>query len=178
MPYAVEMFFNSECEAAIRRIWHDLADNGVESVLLDIRSRPHLTLGVFSGLQLDEMCDGLEGYAREIAPFPVSFSSIGVFAIERGIVFLAAGATPTLLEVHNTFYRRFGDFGSGAWRIYLPGRWVPHSTIATDVSEELVPKAVAVARKAAFPIEGTVRELAVVKFQPVDYVFTCPLSAE
>jgi len=178
MPYAVELFFNTECEAAIRRIWHDLADAGVESTMLDIRSRPHLTLAVFEEVQLDEMCGGLDHFGRDISPFPVFFSSVGFFPTERGIVFLAAGATPTLLETHAGFYRRFGDLGSGAWRIYLPGRWVPHSTLATDVADELVPKAVSVARRAALPIEGTVRELAVVSFRPVDYLYTCPLSAE
>ena len=176
MPYAVEMFLNPKCEAAIRAVWHRLADAGIESSLLDIRSRPHLTLAIFDEVRLEEMEPGLESFARDIPPFPVAFWSLGAFGAPRGVVVLAAGVTQRLLEIHAAFHRRFGGLGTRPWGVYLPGRWVPHATLATGVPERALPKAFALAAEVPLPIEGTVRELAVVKFPPAEYLYTCELT--
>ncbi len=48
MVHSVELLFDSETDAAVRRIWDDLADSGVRSLAASTSpsNRPHVTLAV------------------------------------------------------------------------------------------------------------------------------------
>jgi 2'-5' RNA ligase len=61
---------------------------------------------------------------------PLSLGHIGVFPGEEGVVF--AGATPTdeLMELHANVHFLLDGYAEETRSYYLPGRWVPHVTLA------------------------------------------------
>ena len=59
---------------------------------------------------------------------------------------------------------------------YLPGNWVPHCTVAIDLSATEVIEAVVYCREAFQPISGQFREIGLVEFRPVKERFTCALG--
>jgi hypothetical protein len=50
MGYSIELYFDPRFEEKIRRLWNDLAESGVPSILHQIGSRPHLSLAVLENI--------------------------------------------------------------------------------------------------------------------------------
>ena len=48
--YAVELSFDPRTEAAVRRVWDDLAREGVNDFMSGFGSHPHISLAVFDEL--------------------------------------------------------------------------------------------------------------------------------
>ncbi len=50
MPYAVELLFDEEGEARVRRIWEALKAAGLSAYMVESGSIPHITLAVYDSL--------------------------------------------------------------------------------------------------------------------------------
>ena len=141
MPYAVEMFFDKESDAQIRKIWRSLKESGISSWMEDSGSVPHVTLSVFGELDADEADRRLASFAEKVSGFPLVFASIGAFPTDEGVLFLAPVVTGELLRVHNAFHDFFADLREDQWPYYLPDSWVPHCTLAINIKKEEIHKA-------------------------------------
>ena len=53
MGYAVHLYFDKQTETRIFTLWQRLAEQGVSSVVLDIDSRPHVSLAVFKDINVN-----------------------------------------------------------------------------------------------------------------------------
>ena len=58
----------------------------------------------------------------------VTFPSVGIFPT-NGTVFLAPTVTNELLKLHHSYHDYFKTFHNPN-SYYVPGKWVPHCTIA------------------------------------------------
>ena len=45
--YAAELYFDAEGEERVRCLWEGLAEMGLRSALLEMDSRPHMSLAIF-----------------------------------------------------------------------------------------------------------------------------------
>jgi 2'-5' RNA ligase len=142
MAYAVVLTLDPRSEEAIRRLWDGLADAKLTVALRDGGATPHITLAVF-GTQSplppfpaagkgdgEERAGGLGAGLGEIPQLELYLSHVGVFPGDEGVVF--AGATPTseLLALHKAVHEVMGPQMGEPRAYYLPGRWVPHVTLA------------------------------------------------
>ncbi|EMK2593101.1 2'-5' RNA ligase family protein [Bacillus cereus] len=59
----------------------------------------------------------------------VTFPSVGIFPT-NGTVFLAPTVTNELLKLHHSYHDYFKTFHDNPNSYYVPGKWVPHCTIA------------------------------------------------
>jgi 2'-5' RNA ligase len=167
MPFAIELLLDGETAETVRRIWRDLAESAVAPVMHESGARPHVTLGVCDGLDV-EACSGfLSGFASANPVPSVRFSSIGIFATDPAVVFLAPVVTQDLLDLHDRFHQRFSDLAGSPWAYYLPKQWVPHCTLAIDVPQALVPRAVEVCNTVGLPIDGRCEGIGIVEFRPI-----------
>ena len=173
-PLAIGMYLDSDSEAAIRDIWKDLAEAGVTSYMLDSGDPPHVTLAICNELDTEEFEARLRSFAKELSPFAVTLSNVGIFP--RGVVFLAPTVTHKLLDIHSYFHRFVRDVSEPSWENYLLGRWVPHCTLAMDLDPNLVPKAVEICGRASLPMRGQIVEIGVVEFRPVVQLFSFKLE--
>lgn len=164
MPFAIELALDSMAGAAVRRIWRELEDTGITSMARS-GAHPHVSLGIWDALDLHAAQADLAAFAREIEPIPVTLASVRTFS--TGAVFLAPEAHPGLAALHAGFHRRFAHLGTGAWDDYAPGLWVPHCTLAMDLTEDLVPTALEIARRAPLPLRGQLERIGIVEFRPV-----------
>lgn len=175
MGYAVELFFDTEAEQKIIEIWHALRAAGVSSTLMDIGSRPHISLAVWNELELCRLEPKLASFARDTDTFKIRFNGIGCFR-ESGAVYLEPEPTESLNAIHADFHRRTQSFGNGFWDYYLPGKWVPHCALAVDLSPEMVSQAIAISQGVYQPIEARVEHVGVVEFRPVKHLLTYRLA--
>ena len=164
MPYAVEFLLNREKTERVLEIWKEMAarEYGIEMV-----GMPHITLGVWDDLDLDLAKDWLRTFTANLAPIPVRFASTGFFANDRAVVFLAALATPSLLELQTRFCREFAGSQCEPWTNYRQDWWVPHITLAMNVENDVFPEAMLVAKQIGLPCEGVLEAITIVEIPSV-----------
>ena len=177
MGYAIELFYDEASERAVREIWDGLGTALGKPSLSELGARPHVSLAVYDdGLDTNDFPERLLEFARSIDPFDFRLSSLGTFPGREGVVFLAPVVTRRLLEVHARFHEVFSKYEDAGMGYYLPGNWVPHCTVAIDLSAAEVIEAVAYGREVFQPISGRFREIGLVEFRPVKELFTCALG--
>lgn len=167
MPYAVEMFFDKESDARIRQIWRSLKESGISSYMNDSGSIPHVTLSVFSGLDVDDADRRLVSFSEKVSGFRLVLASIGAFPTAENVLFLTPVVTEELLRVHKTFHNEFADLREDQWPYYMPGSWVPHCTLAINIKREEVHEALEHVIKEYSPLCVDVERIGLVEYHPV-----------
>ena len=177
MGYAVELFYDQESEQTVREIWDGLGAALGKPSLSELGARPHVSLAVYNDdLDAAGFPERLRDFANSIDPFDLCLSSVGSFAGQEGVVFLAPVVTRRLLDVHARFHEAFSPYENSGMTYYLPGNWVPHCTVAIDLSAAEVIEAVGYCREAFQPVSGMFREIGLIEFRPVKELFTFGLG--
>jgi 2'-5' RNA ligase len=142
--YVSMLLLDPSSEEKVARLCQDLADSGISRAYVDIEElRPHVSLSAFrTHRDESQVRQAFEQSSLPPGPLDVRFEVIGTFPAS-GVVFLALTATRPLLDAHENLHRSlkaFSDFEPEPF--YLPGRWVPHCTVAIDLDPEQIPKAI------------------------------------
>lgn len=166
MPYTVEMRFDAKSASQIREIWDLLAQKNICNYMVDSNMTPHITLTVFNEIDNKLVTNKLQNFRQEIKPVEISFSHVGSFLSEQGIVFLAPTVTRELLELHQKFHNYFADVKEKQVEYYLPDNWVPHCTVAINVSDCKVAQAIEEIVSNYQPLNATIESISFVKYQP------------
>ncbi|CAM4071451.1 hypothetical protein MB901379_02221 [Mycobacterium basiliense] len=130
MVHSIELVFDPDTEAAIRRIWGELAAAGIPSQAP--ASRPHVTLSVAEHIESD-----VDAVLRPIARrLPLSCTIGAPVLFGRSNVVFARLLVPTgdLLALHAEVHRLCGSHLSPApMSNSLPNKWTAHVTLARRV---------------------------------------------
>jgi RimJ/RimL family protein N-acetyltransferase len=142
MGFAVEMYLDAEAETRVLTLWDALARAGVTCYLPDIGSRPHISLAVFSEVDADYLQADLADFAHRTLRIPITLSTVGLFPLTAGVVYIAPVVTPDLLAIHRSYHKRLAKLGVPAIDYYRPGTWVPHCTAGMHIPPDKIPAAV------------------------------------
>ncbi|WBB68999.1 2'-5' RNA ligase family protein [Micromonospora sp. WMMD812] len=125
----VELLCSAELDAAVRTAWERLAATGLPSLARNTHptNRPHLTLAA-----VDEFPPGAEDRLAALfdsaLPLPARVDRVAVLDGSAPLVWLVR-PTPGLLALHGAVWDVLADApGPRPW--HLPGRWVPHLSLA------------------------------------------------
>ena len=69
MPFAVELYMDKAADAAVRRVWRSLVDQGIPSHPLAAGARPHVSLCLYESLDSSVFRKKLETFAQQISAF-------------------------------------------------------------------------------------------------------------
>ena len=166
MPSAVELFFDTQAEKQIRNAWEAIQKAGIGSSLLDAGYRPHVSLGVCSRIDSTAFEAELSTFAASVVPFPLSLSSVGTFPGAEGVIFLGVTVTEHLLDVHAAFHKIFKKYAGEQSEHYAVGKWVPHCTLAFDLSKRQIAEAVSICRGIPLPVLTEVKEIGLMEVSP------------
>jgi hypothetical protein len=142
MVHSIELVFDPDTEAAIRRLWADLAGAGIPSQAP--ASRPHVTLAVAE--RIDPAVDALLGPVAGRLPLGAAIGAPVLFG--RANVVFARLIVPTseLLALHAEVHRLCGPHLEPApMANSLPGQWTAHLTLARRVGGHQLGRALRVA---------------------------------
>ncbi|MBN1312129.1 MAG: 2'-5' RNA ligase family protein [Anaerolineae bacterium] len=178
MAYAVELNLSADSAGRVIRLWERLADASINSVMLDMGGRPHISLAVFEELAPPLLEEDLSRFAKMTGPFSVALWSAGVFPDTKGVVFLAPAVTQELLEIHRRFYAFLEVSGLECQEYYRPGRWVPHCTVATEVLPDRVGAAIELCVQSEVFGPVMLDEVSLVEFRPVREIYAFPLRSD
>jgi len=155
MVHSIELLFDPDTEAVVRRIWDDLRDAGIPSQAP--AARPHATLTVAE--RIDPAVDALLTPLVARLPLPCRIGAPLVFG--RAKVVLARLVVPTteLLGVHADVHRLCLPFlQPGPMPTAMPGQWTAHVTMARRVTPAQFGRALRIAGRPP-EIAGTVTGL-------------------
>lgn len=94
---------------------------------------PHITLADYYELDVHLYKEKLEAFvAVQESMAEVNFPSVGTFPT-NGTIFLAPTITDELLRLHHSYHDNFITFHDNLNSYYVPGKWVPHCTIANKL---------------------------------------------
>jgi 2'-5' RNA ligase len=125
----VELLCSAELEETVRGAWERLAAAGLPSLARNTHptNRPHLTLAA-----VDEFPPGAEERLADLCdaalPVPARLDRVEVLDGSAPLVWLVR-PTPELTALHAAVWDVLaGADGQHPW--HLPGRWVPHVSLA------------------------------------------------
>lgn len=147
MVHSVELLFDSETDAAVRRVWDDLTDAGVRSLASSTSpsNRPHVTLSVAEHMD-DAVNDALRPLLR-LLPFACTIGAPMVFG--HGPFTLVRLLVPSaeLLELQARVQEVcLPHMPQGSLPHAEPGHWTPHVTLARRVSQDKLADALTLRR--------------------------------
>lgn len=131
MVHSIELLLDEDTEAAMRRVWDDLAEAGVRSLATSTSpsNRPHVTVTVAS--QLDGGVD--EALTPTLQRLPLTCQIGAPMVFGRGPFILVRLLVPSipLLDLHAEVHRVCLPYMcSGPLPHARPGCWTPHLTLA------------------------------------------------
>lgn len=169
MPYALTLRLHDLAAAPVLRMWETLAARGLSRDSLDLGYAAHVTLAIFPDTaDADALAAALEGWTLAR---PLAFSGFGLFPGAPSVLFLAPVADAALLEAHAALHR---SLPPGCHAHYAPGHWVPHVTLARDLTDPAA--AVAALAGMALPPTAPPASVDLVRFRPVEVLRRRPLA--
>jgi hypothetical protein len=150
MVHSIELVFDRDTEAAIRRIWDDLAGAGIPSQAP--ASRPHVTLAVAESISAD--VDQPLSAVRARLPLGCTVGAPVLFGRTAAVFARLIVPTAELLSLHAEVHRLCGPYLVPApMPNSLPGQWTAHVTLARRVGGAQLGRALRIAGRPA-QIEG------------------------
>jgi len=146
MVHSIELVFDPDTEAAVRRVWADLASVGIPSQAP--ASRPHVTLTVAE--RIDSEVDELLRPVAQRLPLRCAIGAPVLFG--RANVVFARLVVPTseLLALHAEVHRVcLPHLAPGPMANSLPGQWTGHVTLARRVGGHQLGRALRIAGRPA-----------------------------
>lgn len=159
MVHSVELLFDDETEAAIRRIWESLTDVGVRSQAAhrSPSNRPHVTLTVAQRMD-DAVTAALRPVARRL-PLSCRIGAPMLFGGRTVTLVRLVVPSVELLELQEEVHRIcLPHMPNGPLANVERGAWTPHVTLARRMAPEQLARAVAL-RRLGHEIRGRVTGL-------------------
>lgn len=168
--YAIELFFDAATEKDILAFRDSIYQAGVTPVLGSLNDRPHISLAVFGRQDAQHLTRIAERFARHCPPLPVSLSAVGSFPTDSNVVFLLPVPDSNLLKVHRKLHQILQEESINSSQYYLPGQWVPHCTLESDLNDDQLHLALKLCQKKFKPLSGCLTAVGVIAFRPLDYL--------
>ncbi len=151
MVHSIELLFDPETEATIRRIWDDLAAADIPSQAS--AGRPHVTLAVAD--RIAEEADALLRPLTERLPLKCAVGASLLLGRSNAILARLIVPTTGMLDMHAEVHRLCGPLLQTAPAPNsLPDHWTPHVTLARRVEGRALTRALRIAGRPPL-IEGT-----------------------
>jgi 2'-5' RNA ligase len=175
---AVALLFDHAAEAQVRAIRDRLVGAGLLPAPETPPIPPHITLGVCSGLQLQQLRPVVAELAAETRSLACTLSSVGAFPTAEGVIFLAPTVSHALLQVHEDVLDRMLSLGAEVDPYFRAGQWVPHCTLAIGLPRAHLAAAFSACVEAFVPISVQLTQLVVVEIGsgPLGPVDTYPIT--
>ena len=161
--YWFTALFDEKTEQHIKTIWKELSEKSLSFYGEEVKdARPHLTLGSYKHLDSGAYIREIDLFYNDKSSIDITFNTIGSF-LNYGTLFLSPTVTNELLEFHTNHHKSFRSFNESANSLYSPGNWIPHCTLANNLSPEKLSDVFHYCLKRSDIIHGRIREVALME---------------
>lgn len=159
MAQTVDFYLDDGAAEAVRGLWRRLTAAGVPVPAARNGRPPHVRFAA-AGAIPPRTVQALRGDLRVLSLPELWLSTLGTFAAAQGRLWLGAVVDTELLAVHSAVH----DVLAGAVRqpsaAYLPGSWVPHCTLAEELTAAQLGAAVEALHPVS-PVRAGIAEVAI-----------------
>jgi 2'-5' RNA ligase len=171
--YAIELYLDPALENQVLKAWNVLARRQISSQLIEIESRPHITLYSAPFIDPTKLESIIKTFASKQEPLPLSLSTIGC---HNNLLFLAPTPTLSLLQFHSQLGDAMRREGIEISEDYRPENWIPYCAVAQDVPKARMAESLCVLRDLKLPVAGYAMDIGLVEFSPVREFFSFVLG--
>lgn len=164
MAFGVSLLFNSEIADEIGDHWIRLDKAGIASSMLDLIYPPHVTLAVYDELHVNAAIASLDRIFGNIEQMSATLTGLSTFGPGSGVCYAALAPSPDLMRLHASVV---GAIGETCRLHYRPGRWTPHCTLATGMTDDNTIRARELLDGDWQSLTGVFRAASLVEFVPV-----------
>lgn len=169
MPYAVQLDLDADTNAALDGLAERLEALPGLATIRQLGDVHHLSLCVCDTIDRDGLDADLARFVSKNGPLDIHLGPVGIFTGETSVLFLAPVVTDDLLALHRRFHAAFAELAG--WAYYHPSHWVPHVTLAMEMTPDALAAAVAVVRAHWAPMAARLDALRLIRFHPVETLF-------
>jgi 2'-5' RNA ligase len=174
MACAVNLRLDVDASARVRALWDALSAAGFANHAARLGYEPHLTLAL-----LDDAADAarLGRIVREVTAdwhaMRLSLSAVAAFPADPATLWLAPTVTTPLLDLHASLCAAL----PAPHPNYRPGAWIPHITLADDVTSDTVGAAIALVAEQFRAFVAILDGVDLVRFPPISLLWHARLAA-
>jgi 2'-5' RNA ligase len=174
MPFAVTLRLDPASAARVAGMQQALAEAGL-SDLPSLGYPPHVTLAVLpDAVDAGRLLAVVGAASQEWRRLPVRLPGLGIFPGEQAVLWLSVAADAILPRCQAALCAALGEGQVSPH--YRVGHWMPHVTLAEDLTEAGLSAAIRLASQAWTPIEGWFDRVDIVRFRPVSVLWSAPLK--
>ncbi|XP_042499335.1 uncharacterized protein LOC122077448 [Macadamia integrifolia] len=175
--FAVELYFDPALENQVLKAWNVLARRQISTQLIEMESRPHITLLSSPLLDAPKLESIVRNFASKQEPLSLSFSTIGSFPNGGSVLFLGPTPSLALLQFHSQLCDALRRENVEIGEEYCPDSWVPYCSVAQEVPKNRMAEAFSVLRDLKLPVTGYAMDIGLVEFSPVRELFSYALGS-
>ena len=175
MGYAVELYLDAEAQAKVHNLRAQLRAEGIEDLLDAMDETPHISLAVIPDVEDENILNAVAEFAAEQPPIAVTLEAIGSFVGPQNVLFAVPIPSVALLNAHSSLHGQLQAY-CDYLPYYLPGRWVPHCSLAMNLPSEQMGAAFTLLREIFTPISSDLGHIGVIQFRPVVDLVRWPLT--
>lgn len=162
--YLVSLYFDPKTEKQIQSYIHDVAIMSGNAFMVDNRVPPHITVSAFDTLCEKDVVDALDIAISGVIQNKIEWVTVGTFPT---VIFIQPVLNEYLHNLSVTIYDEINSIrDTKVSKYYKPFSWLPHATIAKQLSEEEMRKAFDVLQKSFGTFEGEVVRIELAKKNP------------
>lgn len=172
MNHAIELYFDKASTQQIDALRHRLVAHGIP---IDAGTRPHISLALYQDLNEPTLIDSVRTFALRKCDLGFTLGSVGVFASNESVVFLAPKITHELLSFHADFLNFMQASQQNLNPYYDVNNWIPHCTLGLNLNDRELTDAIRIIKEFDhLPIRGTILQIGVLAFPPNKEIFSTP----
>lgn len=163
--YLISIYFDESTEKKLNNIKYHVAETTGNTFMLDNHVPPHITVAAVETKQEDMLVTNIEELVKHLQSETIQFVSVGSFSskviyvqpvLNEYLHNLAVETSKALEQMEETISSPY----------YQPFSWLPHCTIAKQLSKEQVQQAFAVLTNEFIPMEAKVTRIGIAKTNP------------
>lgn len=162
--YLISVYFDNKTENRIQSYIDDVANACGNSFMVDNNVPPHMTIAAFETLQEESVVKAINEVISDIKRGKIEWVTVGTFP---AVIFIQAVLNEYLHKISSVIYECIKDIpDTKISKYYKPFSWLPHATIAKQLSEEEMRKAFNLLQTLFHPFEGEVVRIELAKKTP------------
>lgn len=174
--YLVSAYFGKKTEQHIQSYINDVATQCGNAFMVDNRVPPHMTISAFETLHEKEIIAVLNNAFADIRQNKIEWVTVGTFPT---VIFIQPVLNEGLHHISCAIYNGLKDLpDTKVSKYYKPFSWLPHATIAKQLSEEEMRKAFDVLHKSFKPFKGEIVRIEFAKKNPYRVIASWELENE
>ena len=174
--YLISVYFDNKTENRIQSYIDDIASACGNTFMVENDVPPHMTIAAFETLHEETAVEVINAAISNIKRNKIELVTVGTFPT---VIFIQPVLNEYLHHMLSALYEGIKSVPDTKMsKLYEPFHWLPHVTIAKQLSEDEIRKAFDALQKAFHMFEGEIVRIELAKKKPYRVIASWELSNE